>query len=80
MALLVLSGVVNALSILPVHAMTLRNPYFDLLLVKVGLAVVIVAWPRRTDGALLRRCRPAAREQCATLLSAWVSKRVLDSS
>lgn len=41
-ALLVLSGVVNALSILPVHAMTLRNPYFDLLLVKVGLAVVMV--------------------------------------
>ena len=35
---LVLSGVANALSILPLRAMALHNPYFDLLLVKIGLA------------------------------------------
>jgi putative copper resistance protein D len=38
---LVLSGVANALSILPLRAMALRNPYFDLLLVKIGLASVM---------------------------------------
>lgn len=41
-ALLVLTGVINALSILPLSAMSLRNPYFQLLLVKIGLAAVMV--------------------------------------
>jgi len=40
--LLVLTGVINALSILPFHAMSLRNPYFELLLLKVGLAAIMV--------------------------------------
>ena len=41
-ALLLLTGVINALSILPLSAMALHNRYFDLLLVKVGLAVMMV--------------------------------------
>ena len=41
-ALLVLTGVGNALSILPLSAVAPRNPYFDLLLVKVGLAAAMV--------------------------------------
>jgi copper resistance protein D len=41
-ALLVSSGVINAFSILPLSAMSLHNSYFDLLLVKVGLAAVMV--------------------------------------
>lgn len=40
--LLVLSGVLNALLILPVAAMTPRNLYFDLLLLKVALALGMV--------------------------------------
>jgi putative copper resistance protein D len=38
---LLLSGVANALSILPISAMTLRNPYFELLLVKVALGALM---------------------------------------
>jgi putative copper resistance protein D len=41
-ALLAITGVMNALSILPVPMMSLSNPYFDLLLVKVGLTAVMV--------------------------------------
>ncbi|HEX5257491.1 MAG TPA: CopD family protein [Sphingomicrobium sp.] len=38
---LMLSGVANALSILPLRTMALHNPYFDLLLVKIALALVM---------------------------------------
>jgi putative copper resistance protein D len=41
-ALLVVTGLINAVSILPLPEMTLRNDYFDLLLVKVGLASVMI--------------------------------------
>jgi putative copper resistance protein D len=41
-ALLVITGLINAVSILPVAAVSLRNSYFDLLLVKVALASVMV--------------------------------------
>jgi putative copper resistance protein D len=41
-AVLVITGLINAISILPVSEMFLRNSYFDLLLVKVGLASVMV--------------------------------------
>lgn len=41
-ALLVLTGVINAASILPMAAVSLRSSYFDLLLVKVELAAVMV--------------------------------------
>ena len=41
-SLLVVTGMINAISILPVSEMSLRNPYFDLLLVKVGLASVMI--------------------------------------
>jgi copper resistance protein D len=41
-ALLVVTGLINAISILPVSEMSLRNSYFDLLLVKVGLASVMI--------------------------------------
>jgi putative copper resistance protein D len=40
--LLVVTGLINAISILPLPEMTLRNDYFDLLLVKVGLASVMI--------------------------------------
>ena len=41
-ALLVLTGVINGASILPMAAVSLRSSYFDLLLVKVELAAVMV--------------------------------------
>jgi putative copper resistance protein D len=41
-ALLVLTGVINALTILPLAAMTIRNPYFDLLLLKIALAAAMI--------------------------------------
>jgi putative copper resistance protein D len=41
-ALLVITGVINAISILPLSMMSLRNFYVDLLLVKVGLASVMI--------------------------------------
>jgi len=41
-AVLVITGLFNAISILPLSMMSLRNPYFDLLLVKVGLASVMI--------------------------------------
>jgi copper resistance protein D len=41
-AVLVVTGLINAISILPVSAMSLRNSYFDLLLVKVGLASLMI--------------------------------------
>jgi putative copper resistance protein D len=58
-ALLVVTGVINALLILPLSAMSLHNRYFDLLLVKVALAATMVClaavnrWrfaPALTDG------------------------------
>jgi copper resistance protein D len=39
---LVVTGLINAISILPVSEMALRNSYFDLLVVKVGLASVMI--------------------------------------
>lgn len=42
-ALLVATGLINAVSILPLSAMALRNAYFDVLLVKVGLASTMIA-------------------------------------
>jgi copper resistance protein D len=42
-ALLVLTGLINAISVLPASAMSFRNAYFDLLSVKVGLALAMVA-------------------------------------
>ncbi|HZC38392.1 MAG TPA: CopD family protein [Sphingomicrobium sp.] len=42
-ALLVVSGLINAFSILSLSAMSLRNAYFDVLLVKVGLALAMIA-------------------------------------
>ena len=41
-ALLVFTGLINAVSILPFSEMSLRNSYFDLLLVKVGLASAMI--------------------------------------
>ena len=41
-AVLVLTGLINAVSILPVSEMSPRNSYFDLLLVKIGLASVMI--------------------------------------
>jgi copper resistance protein D len=41
-AVLVITGLINAISILPVSEMALRNSYFDLLVVKVGLASVMI--------------------------------------
>lgn len=41
-ALLVVTGLINAISILPISEMSLGNSYFDLLLVKVGLASVMI--------------------------------------
>jgi putative copper resistance protein D len=41
-AVLVITGLINTISILPVSDMSLRNSYFDLLLVKVGLASVMI--------------------------------------
>ena len=41
-AALVITGLTNAISILPLSMMSLRNSYFDLLLVKVGLASVMI--------------------------------------
>ena len=41
-ALLVLTGVINALAILPVSRMSLHNPYSELLLTKVGAVAVMV--------------------------------------
>lgn len=42
-ALLVTTGAINAASILPLSAMVLSNPYFDLLSVKVALALAMIA-------------------------------------
>jgi putative copper resistance protein D len=41
-ALLVFTGSINLLLIVPVADMSLRNPYFALLLVKIGLAAVMI--------------------------------------
>ena len=41
-AALVITGLINAISILPVSEMSLHNSYFDLLAVKVGLASVMI--------------------------------------
>ncbi len=41
-ALLVVTGLINAISILPISQMSLSNSYFDLLLVKVGLASMMI--------------------------------------
>jgi putative copper resistance protein D len=41
-AVLVITGLINTISILPPSEMSLRNSYFDLLLVKVGLASLMV--------------------------------------
>lgn len=41
-AALVITGLINAISILPVSGMSPRNAYFDLLLVKVGLASAMI--------------------------------------
>ncbi|HEV8407371.1 MAG TPA: CopD family protein [Sphingomicrobium sp.] len=41
-AVLVVTGLINAVSILPVSEMSISNLYFDLLLVKVGLASVMI--------------------------------------
>lgn len=41
-AVLVVTGLINAISILPISMMSLRNTYFDLLLVKVGLALIMM--------------------------------------
>jgi copper resistance protein D len=41
-ALLVISGLINAISIVPLSMMSLHNPYFILLLVKIGLASVMI--------------------------------------
>jgi putative copper resistance protein D len=41
-AMLVITGSISAISILPVQDMSLDNAYFDLLLVKVGLASVMI--------------------------------------
>ena len=41
-AALVITGLINAISILPVAGMSQRNSYFDLLLVKVGLASAMI--------------------------------------
>lgn len=41
-AVLVFTGLINAISILPVSEMSLQQSYFDLLAVKVGLASVMV--------------------------------------
>lgn len=40
--LLVVTGLINAISIVPLSMMSLGNPYFELLLVKVGLASVMI--------------------------------------
>lgn len=42
-ALLVLSGIINAASILPVHAISARNAYADILAAKIGLALTMIA-------------------------------------
>ena len=42
-ALLVLSGIVNAASILPVHAINTANAYADILAVKIALALAMIA-------------------------------------
>jgi len=42
-ALLAITGLINAISILPLSMMSLRTSYFDLLLVKVGLASAMIA-------------------------------------
>lgn len=41
-AVLVITGLINAISILPVSEMTLHTSYFDLLVTKVGLASVMI--------------------------------------
>lgn len=41
-ALLVVTGLINAISIVPLSMMSLRNPYCELLLVKVGLATMMI--------------------------------------
>jgi putative copper resistance protein D len=41
-ALLVVTGLINAISIVPLSMMSLRNPYYELLLVKVGLATMMI--------------------------------------
>jgi putative copper resistance protein D len=41
-AVLIITGLINAVSILPVSVISLRNSYFDLLAVKVGLASVMI--------------------------------------
>jgi len=60
-ALLVATGMINAVSILPLSALSFHNPYFGLLAVKVGLALAMVAF------ASLNRWRfaPAIRNQRA---------------
>lgn len=42
-ALLVITGLISAVSILPLSAMSFHNAYFGLLLVKVGLALAMIA-------------------------------------
>ena len=41
-AMLIITGLINAISILPFSEMSPRNSYFDLLLVKVGLASIMI--------------------------------------
>lgn len=50
-AILVVSGLINAILILPVSEMSVHNSYFDLLLLKVGLASAMIIL------AALNRCR-----------------------
>jgi putative copper resistance protein D len=42
-ALLIVTGIINLVSIMPISMMSLHNAYFRLLLVKVGLALLMVA-------------------------------------
>ena len=64
-AVLVITGLINAISILPAPEMLLRSSYFDLLLGKVGLALMMIGlaainrWhfapALRTGGSTARR-------------------------
>jgi putative copper resistance protein D len=67
-ALLVLTGLINAASILPIAALSPRNPYFDLLVAKVGLASVMIglaALNRWRFAPALRGCGEKARQHLA---------------
>ncbi len=75
-AVLVISGLVNVISILPASEMSLRNAYFDLLLVKVGLALVMIGL------AALNRWRfgPALRtsgERAVSRLAASIGSEIV---